>query len=60
MGHNCIYICRLQRDALPLFNMLRQNYKSSLDREPAFYEVRSTLSKCSILKVVYILEALCI
>ncbi|PNT17968.1 hypothetical protein POPTR_010G217400v4 [Populus trichocarpa] len=28
----------LQRDALPLFNMLRTKYKSSIDREPAFNE----------------------
>ncbi|XP_021295864.1 Golgi to ER traffic protein 4 homolog isoform X1 [Herrania umbratica] len=29
----------LERDALPLFNMLRVNYKSSIDREPAFIEL---------------------
>ncbi|KAK6141098.1 hypothetical protein DH2020_025153 [Rehmannia glutinosa] len=29
----------LQRDALPLFNMLRQRYKSSIDREPIFNEL---------------------
>lgn len=29
----------LQRDALPLFSMLREKYKSSIDREPAFNEV---------------------
>ncbi|EYU42724.1 hypothetical protein ABFS82_13G000400 [Erythranthe guttata] len=29
----------LQRDALPLFNMLRQRYKSSIDREPIFSEL---------------------
>ncbi|KAK4771848.1 hypothetical protein SAY86_013623 [Trapa natans] len=28
----------LQRDALPLFNMLRANYKSSIDRDPSFNE----------------------
>ncbi|KAL2487647.1 hypothetical protein Fot_40939 [Forsythia ovata] len=28
----------LQRDALPLFNMLRQRYKSSIDKEPVFNE----------------------
>ncbi|XLT91504.1 hypothetical protein HN873_013179, partial [Arachis hypogaea] len=28
----------MERDALPLFNMLRVNYKSSIDREPAFHE----------------------
>ncbi|XP_040940398.1 protein GET4 isoform X2 [Gossypium hirsutum] len=28
----------LERDALPLFNMLKMNYKSSIDREPAFNE----------------------
>lgn len=34
------FCCRLQRDALPLFQMLRQNYKSSIDREPTFNEVK--------------------
>ncbi|XVE68966.1 hypothetical protein DITRI_Ditri09bG0112600 [Diplodiscus trichospermus] len=29
----------LERDALPVFNMLRVNYKSSIDREPAFNEL---------------------
>ncbi|KAL0424891.1 UNVERIFIED_CONTAM: Golgi to ER traffic protein 4 [Sesamum radiatum] len=29
----------LERDALPLFNMLRQRYKSSIDREPIFNEL---------------------
>ncbi|CAM8961106.1 hypothetical protein QQ045_003399 [Rhodiola kirilowii] len=29
----------LQRDALPLFNMLRENYKSSIDREASFHEL---------------------
>ncbi|KAJ8568385.1 hypothetical protein K7X08_027918 [Anisodus acutangulus] len=29
----------LQRDALPLFNMLRQTYKSSIDRESTFNEL---------------------
>ncbi|XP_047336714.1 protein GET4 [Impatiens glandulifera] len=29
----------LERDALPLFNMLRQNYKAQFDREPTFYEL---------------------
>ncbi|KAL8511427.1 hypothetical protein ACS0TY_018002 [Phlomoides rotata] len=29
----------LQRDALPLFNMLRERYKSSIDREPIFNEL---------------------
>lgn len=34
-----IYLLQtLERDALPLFRMLRQNYKSSIDREPAFNE----------------------
>ncbi|KAL2623427.1 hypothetical protein R1flu_003632 [Riccia fluitans] len=28
----------LERDALPLFRMLRQNYKPSLDRDPTFEE----------------------
>ncbi|PIA59561.1 hypothetical protein AQUCO_00400444v1 [Aquilegia coerulea] len=35
-----IYLLQtLERDALPLFRMLRQNYKSSIDREPAFNEL---------------------
>ncbi|KAF3433857.1 hypothetical protein FNV43_RR24960 [Rhamnella rubrinervis] len=29
----------LERDALPLFNMLKAKYKSSLDRDPVFYEL---------------------
>ncbi|KAL7228742.1 hypothetical protein ACSBR2_007439 [Camellia fascicularis] len=29
----------LQRDALPLFNVLTQTYKSAIDREPVFYEL---------------------
>ncbi|KAL3649201.1 hypothetical protein CASFOL_005604 [Castilleja foliolosa] len=29
----------LQRDALPLFNMLRQRYESSINREPIFNEL---------------------
>lgn len=29
----------LQRDALPLFNMLRQTYRSSIEREPVFNEL---------------------
>ncbi|KAK3015690.1 hypothetical protein RJ639_006179, partial [Escallonia herrerae] len=29
----------LQRDALPLFNMLRQNYKACIEQEPAFNEL---------------------
>ncbi|XP_030545122.1 protein GET4 isoform X1 [Rhodamnia argentea] len=28
----------LQRDALPLFNMLKASYKPSIDRDPAFHE----------------------
>ncbi|KAF6160792.1 hypothetical protein GIB67_035993 [Kingdonia uniflora] len=35
-----VYLLRtLERDALPLFKILRQNYKSSIDREPAFNEL---------------------
>ena len=30
----------LQRDALPLFNLLRSKYKPSLDRDPNFQKVR--------------------
>ncbi|KAG6763580.1 hypothetical protein POTOM_031006 [Populus tomentosa] len=35
----------LQRDALPLFNMLRKNYKSSIDREPAFNELLDEIAE---------------
>ncbi|KAJ6986940.1 hypothetical protein NC653_020239 [Populus alba x Populus x berolinensis] len=35
----------LQRDALPLFNMLRTNYKSSIDREPAFNELLDEIAE---------------
>ncbi|CBI31514.3 unnamed protein product, partial [Vitis vinifera] len=35
----------LQRDALPLFNMLRQSYKSSIDREPAFNELLDEIAE---------------
>ena len=33
------YSNRLERDALPLFRMLRQKYKPSLDRDPSLDEV---------------------
>ncbi|XP_057981893.1 protein GET4 [Malania oleifera] len=35
----------LQRDALPLFNMLRQNYKPSIDRELAFTELLDEIAE---------------
>ncbi|XP_044461795.1 protein GET4 [Mangifera indica] len=35
----------LLRDALPLFNMLRANYKSSIDREPAFNELLDEIAE---------------
>ncbi|GMJ11943.1 Guided Entry of Tail-anchored proteins 4 [Hibiscus trionum] len=35
----------LERDALPLFNMLRVNYKSSIDREPAFNELLDEIAE---------------
>lgn len=35
----------LQRDALPLFQMLRQNYKSSIEREPAFNELLDEIAE---------------
>ncbi|KAJ6325386.1 hypothetical protein OIU76_012465 [Salix suchowensis] len=35
----------LQRDALPLFNMLRTNYRSSIDREPAFKELLDDIAE---------------
>ncbi|XVE75327.1 hypothetical protein DITRI_Ditri12bG0085500 [Diplodiscus trichospermus] len=35
----------LERDALPLFNMLRMNYKSSIDREPAFNELLDNIAE---------------
>ncbi|XVF23692.1 hypothetical protein REPUB_Repub13aG0061400 [Reevesia pubescens] len=38
-------ILLLERDALPLFNMLRVNYKSSIDREPAFNELLDDIAE---------------
>ncbi|KAK8638809.1 hypothetical protein V6N13_137218 [Hibiscus sabdariffa] len=38
-------IRRLERDASPLFNMLRVNYKSSIDREPAFNELLDEIAE---------------
>ncbi|KAK7277296.1 hypothetical protein RIF29_18447 [Crotalaria pallida] len=35
----------LQRDALPLFNMLRANFKSSIDREPTFNEMLDDIAE---------------
>ncbi|XP_031743588.1 Golgi to ER traffic protein 4 homolog isoform X2 [Cucumis sativus] len=35
----------LQRDALPLFNMLRANYKSSLEREPVLNELLDEIAE---------------
>ncbi|KAK4349363.1 hypothetical protein RND71_032118 [Anisodus tanguticus] len=35
----------LQRDALPLFNMLRQKCKSSIDRDPLFNELLDEVGK---------------
>ncbi|XP_031378051.1 Golgi to ER traffic protein 4 homolog [Punica granatum] len=35
----------LQRDALPLFNMLRANYKSSIDRDPSFNEFMDLIAE---------------
>ncbi|XP_016537545.1 protein GET4 isoform X2 [Capsicum annuum] len=35
----------LQRDALPLFNMLRQSYKSSMERDPLFNELLDEVAK---------------
>ncbi|KAK9913298.1 hypothetical protein M0R45_037120 [Rubus argutus] len=35
----------LLRDAFPLFNMLRSNYKSTLDREPAFNELLDEIAE---------------
>ncbi|KAF9676723.1 hypothetical protein SADUNF_Sadunf08G0032600 [Salix dunnii] len=35
----------LQRDALPLFNKLRTNYKSSIDREPALNELLEEIAE---------------
>ncbi|KAJ7970391.1 Golgi to ER traffic protein 4-like [Quillaja saponaria] len=41
-----IYILQtLERDALPLLNMLRVNYKSSIDREPAFNEMLDDIAE---------------
>lgn len=35
----------LERDALPLFRMLRQNFKSSIDRDPAFNELLDEIAE---------------
>lgn len=35
----------LLRDSLPLFNMLRQNYASSIDREPTFNELLDVVAE---------------
>ncbi|KAF5469197.1 hypothetical protein F2P56_013288 [Juglans regia] len=35
----------LQRDALPLFNMLRASYKTSIEREPAFNELLDEIAE---------------
>ncbi|KAK9282621.1 hypothetical protein L1049_010839 [Liquidambar formosana] len=35
----------LQRDALPLFNMLRQNYKSSIERDSTFNELLDEIAE---------------
>ncbi|KAL2324748.1 hypothetical protein Fmac_023806 [Flemingia macrophylla] len=35
----------LERDALPLFNMLRANFKASLEREPAFSEMLDDIAE---------------
>ncbi|KAM7499182.1 hypothetical protein LguiA_023596 [Lonicera macranthoides] len=35
----------LERDALPLFNMLRQNYKSSIEQEPIFNELLDEIAE---------------
>ncbi|KAI4346375.1 hypothetical protein L6164_007274 [Bauhinia variegata] len=32
-------VLRMERDALPLFNMLTVKYKSTIDREPAFNDM---------------------
>ncbi|XP_040997558.1 protein GET4 [Juglans microcarpa x Juglans regia] len=41
-----IYLLQtLQRDALPLFNMLRASYKTSIEREPAFNELLDEIAE---------------
>ncbi|KAA8534351.1 hypothetical protein F0562_031822, partial [Nyssa sinensis] len=35
----------LQREAFPLFNMLRQSYKSCVDREPTFNELLDEIAE---------------
>ncbi|KAE8702574.1 putative apyrase 1-like [Hibiscus syriacus] len=40
-----LLLLTLERDALPLFNMLRVNYKSSIDREPAFSELLDEIAE---------------
>ncbi|XP_062160271.1 protein GET4 [Alnus glutinosa] len=41
-----IYLLQtLQRDALPLFNMLKTNYKTSIERDPAFNELLDEIAE---------------
>nr|DAD26334.1 TPA_asm: hypothetical protein HUJ06_027802 [Nelumbo nucifera] len=41
-----IYLLQtLERDAFPLFNILRQNYKSSIEREPALEELLDVIAE---------------
>ncbi|KAF8394862.1 hypothetical protein HHK36_018799 [Tetracentron sinense] len=48
-GEDDLFIARavlmLERDALPLFRILRQNYKSSIDREPALNELLDEIAE---------------
>ncbi|XP_068642538.1 protein GET4-like isoform X2 [Aristolochia californica] len=38
-------VLMLERDALPLFRILRQNFKSSIEREPAFDELLDEIAE---------------
>ncbi|KAM7264467.1 hypothetical protein ACFE04_002150 [Oxalis oulophora] len=41
----CYLLPTLQRDAFPLFHKLRQLYKTSIDREPSFYEMLDDIAE---------------
>nr|XP_011469680.1 PREDICTED: Golgi to ER traffic protein 4 homolog isoform X2 [Fragaria vesca subsp. vesca] len=38
-------VLMMLRDAFPIFNMLRSNFKSSLDREPSFHELLDEIAE---------------
>jgi hypothetical protein len=54
----CVF--RLERDALPLFRMLRQKYKPSLDRDPSLDEVFLTNPRVNVLNFFLLWRAVCV